>query len=127
VALIVVDASVVIAFRTPADTHHDRAVAAFARYRRADVVLPASAYAEILVEPAASGTRAVKRAKRVLQAFPMHVEPITQEIAERAAILRARLRLPDALVVATADVLDADAVLTADRRWSTVSRRVQVV
>jgi hypothetical protein len=30
-------------------------------------------------------------------------------------------------VVATADVLDADAVLTADRRWSTVSRRVQVV
>ena len=127
-ALIVVDASVVIAFRTPADAHHSGAVAALTgRHRRDDVVLPASAYAEVLVEPVASGPRAAARAKRVITAFPMRVEPITGEIAERAAVLRKRLRLPDALVVATADVLEADAVLTSDRRWAKVSRRVQVV
>jgi predicted nucleic acid-binding protein len=127
VALIVVDASVVIALRTPQDVHHAAAAAAFDRYRNDELVLPASAYAEMLVEPAAAGAAALRRAKRIVDAFPLRVEPITREIAERAAELRRTLRLPDALVVATGDRLGADAVLTADRRWSSASRRVRVI
>ncbi len=42
----------------------------------------------------------------------------------RAAITARRL--PDALVLATAEVDDAD-VLTADRRWSAYSARVTVL
>jgi PIN domain nuclease of toxin-antitoxin system len=37
------------------------------------------------------------------------------------------LRLPEALVVATAGVLDADVILTADEGWRTLSSSVQVV
>jgi predicted nucleic acid-binding protein len=50
-------------------------------------------------------------------------------VAERAASLRARhgaLRLPDALVLATADALDAT-VLTCDRAWARASRRARVL
>ena len=60
--------------------------------------------------------------------LPILVEPIGTEIARRAAELRRkRLRLPDALVLATGDELDADTVLTADRRWRKLSKRVEVV
>jgi hypothetical protein len=35
--------------------------------------------------------------------------------------------LPDALVIATADALEATLVLTADRTWTRVSRRAQMI
>ena len=60
----------------------------------------------------------------------LHVEPISAAIAERAAILRAShraLKLPDALVIATADALDASYLLTADRTWTRVSRRARLI
>ena len=37
------------------------------------------------------------------------------------------LRLPDALVLATGDVMEADVVLTCDARWGAWSERVEVV
>jgi PIN domain nuclease of toxin-antitoxin system len=46
------------------------------------------------------------------------------------AELRSRhrgLRLPDALVLATAEVDAADRVLTADKRWAAADERVEVV
>jgi PIN domain nuclease of toxin-antitoxin system len=57
------------------------------------------------------------------------LEPLTAEVAERAARLRSihrGLRLPDALVLATADVLEATA-LTADRAWARISRRARLI
>ena len=51
-------------------------------------------------------------------------------IAHRAAALRARhraLTLPDALVLATGDVLDATAVLTTDGAWRRFSRRARAI
>src|SRR2546428_547383 len=59
----------------------------------------------------------------------IRIEPLNEQIAERAARLRAHhrtLRLPDALVLATADALDATA-LTCDRSWARLSRRARVV
>ena len=50
---------------------------------------------------------------------------LDREVARRAATLRARhpsLRLPDALVIATAVELDADHLLTTDQRWKTLRR-----
>ena len=93
-------------------------------------MLPATAYAEVLVAPARRGAAAVDRVDEALAALALRVEPVTPAIARAAATLRARhrsLRLPDALVLATADVLGAANVLTADRAWSRISRKVRVV
>lgn len=46
---------------------------------------------------------------------------VDRRIAERAAELRTAkpsLRMPDALILATADVRQADVVITGDRRWA---------
>ena len=129
-ALVVLDASVVIAFLDSRDAHHEAAVAALRAHRSDDVVLPASAYAEILVEPLRRGVEAVTHVQQFVTGLVIRIEPLSAEIARRAAELRARhafLRLPDALVIATADHLNATAVLTGDRAWSRVSRRVRLV
>ena len=128
-ALTVLDASVVIAFLDADDAHHSAAVGAVGRVRGGQLVLPASAYAETLVDPWRSGAEAVTVVKHFLAELAIQIEPLTADIAERAARLRAAhrsLRLPDALVLATAEALDAIA-LTADRSWARVSRRARVV
>lgn len=127
-ALIVLDASVVIAHLDPADAHHAAARAALRAHEADDLRLPASAYAEALVEPAGKGRAAP--ARDAIRRLVLHIEPIGEAIAERAAALRAEhptLRLPDALVVACGQAIGAEAVLTADRRWRRVSDRVRVI
>lgn len=126
-ALIVLDASVVIAHLDAADALHRAATRALERHTDDDLRLPASAYAECLVEPAAKGKLA--QARGHIAALGFVVVPLDAAIAERAAAFRTgrrRLRLPDALVLATADELEADLVLTGDRRWRHL-RRVRVL
>jgi predicted nucleic acid-binding protein len=130
VALVVLDASVVIAFLDAADRHHQAAVGALARMQSEELVLPASAYAEILVGPATRGREAVAAVREFMADLAIRVEPISADIAERAAGLRALhrgLKLPDALVIATGDVIEAMSVLTADRSWSRLSRRARPI
>jgi PIN domain nuclease of toxin-antitoxin system len=55
---------------------------------------------------------------------------VDAETAKRAAFLRSRhqsLRLPDALVLATADAISASKVLTADRSWARISSVAEVI
>jgi PIN domain nuclease of toxin-antitoxin system len=128
VAIAVFDASVVIAFLDANDSHHERAIDVLAALT-ADRILPASAYAEVLVDPWRRGVEAVGAVRRFVSDLGIRIEPLTADVAERAARLRARhrsLRLPDALVLATADVLDAD-VLTCDRTWARLTRRARVI
>jgi predicted nucleic acid-binding protein len=128
VALIVLDASVLVALLDPADARHAAATAALRRYAGDDLRVPASAYAECLAGPASGGRLA--EAKRAIRSLVVEVVPITEDVAEEAAELRGRhpgLRLADALVVATAGVLDADVTLTADERWRDLSSSVEVV
>ena len=118
-ALIVLDASVMIAHRERDDAHHVAATAALRSHLDEEIVLPASAYSEILVGPARQGR--LKEVREQVVDMALRVEPISAAIAERAATLRAMrrsLRLPDALVLATADELGATSVLTTDARWS---------
>jgi len=81
-------------------------------------VIPASAYAEILVQPARRGPSEVKAVDGIVDSMPSAVVPIDRVIAASAARFRAQhgraLRLPDALVLAVAHVLGADRVLTTD-------------
>ena len=62
--------------------------------------------------------------------FGMRIVPLTVEIARRAALLRAQaqsLRLPDAIVLATGDLLNADIVLTGDGAWTKLSTRARLI
>lgn len=131
-ALTVLDAGVVIAVLEATDVHHEAARAALAG-AAADgdrFVLPVSAYAEVMVGPNRRGSEAVATVDGFVDALPATVEPATRAIAASAAALRSahpRLRLPDALVVATASSIRADRILTTDAGWPKLGVPVEVV
>ena len=127
-ALIVLDASVLIALLDPTDALHSAAADALRQHAADDLRIPAAAYAECLVGPARR--RRLQEAKAAIGSLMAELVDLTEEIAEEAAGLRARhraLRLPDAIVIATGDVLEADAILTGDARWRRISRRVRML
>lgn len=132
-ALTVVDAGILIAALDASDAHHAAAVAALRACRESGdaLVVPASAYAEALVGPSRRGAEAVATVDAFLDALPAAVEPATRDVAREAASLRARhgraLRLPDALVLATAVVIGAGRVLTTDAGWPASAGPVSVV
>jgi predicted nucleic acid-binding protein len=123
VALVVLDAGVVIAVLDTADSNHAAAVAALREHAGDDVRIPASALAEALVSPSRRGV--VQDIRETIASLGLVVVSLDEEIAVLAARLRARrrtVRLPDALVAATGDFLDADVVLTTDRRLARLPR-----
>lgn len=132
-ALTVLDAGVLIAVLDGGDAHHLAAEDALREAFAAgdDLVVPASAYAECLVAPLRRGPEAAAVVDDLLDALPARIVPISRGIARAAAELRAGhgrvLRLPDALVVATAMDLRADRLLTTDARWPSVDVAVEVL
>jgi predicted nucleic acid-binding protein len=129
VALTALDTSVLIALLDPADVHHEAARASLAAHADDDLRIPAHTLAEALVHPARAGKE--REARRLIASLEIAVDPIEEAVAVAAARLRAKhgnaLRMPDALVLAYADVHKAKNVLTADARWSAWSRRVELV
>ena len=116
-ALVVLDAGVVIAALETADANHAAAVAALRQHANDDVRIPASALAEALVSPSRRGV--VSEVRETIESLGLAVVPLDEDIAVLAAAVRARrrtVRLPDALVAATGDALEADVILTTDRR-----------
>ena len=118
------DAGVIIAFLDGDDSHHDAATTALANaFDHADrLSIAASALAECLVGPARRSTEAVELVHTAIGRLPASVVPLDEDIATRAAVLRARhrtLKLPDALVIATAETSGADRLITTDRKWPT--------
>ena len=120
--LTVLDAGVVIAGLDSNDAHHAAAGRALANAgrRRDQLVVPAPAYAEVLVRPAERGPAFVAQVDAALDVLGVTIAPVDREIARRAALIRSKhrsLRLPDALIIATAQELGADHLLTTDHRW----------
>lgn len=118
------DAGVVIAFLDGTDAHHDGARSALstALDNAERLSIAASALAECLVGPARRSTKAVELVRTVIDRLPVSVVQLDEEIATQAALLRARhrsLKLPDALVIATAEHSSADRLITTDRKWPT--------
>lgn len=127
-ALIALDASVLIALFDARDAHHQAARASLDAYADDDLRIPAHTLAEALVHPARAGKD--REARRLIAGLEIAVDPIDEAIAIAAAKLRAHhgaLRMPDALVIAYADVRKAKRVLTADARWTAWSRRAELV
>jgi predicted nucleic acid-binding protein len=110
----------VIALLSAADAHHARAVAEFgeASDRNDDLSMASSAYSEIMVH-------ALRQERggdidRLVDRLRVEIVTVDREIARCAAELRAMhrtLRLPDALVLAAAQLRGAR-LLTFDERLS---------
>ena len=116
------DAGVIIGFLDGDDSHHDTARAALSSSRKHgdQLFIAASALAECLVGPARRSAKAVELVRTAVHRLPVSVVDLDEEIATQAAILRARhrtLKLPDALVIATAATSGADQLITTDRKW----------
>ena len=127
-ALIIIDASVVIALLDPADALHAAARQEFDQVAGEELALPASALAETLVAPARAGK--LEEARQRIQALELLIADVDEDVALEAARWRgrhSRLRLPDALVLATAEVLNASVLLTGDANWKAISSRVRVI
>lgn len=121
--LTVVDAGILIAFLDENDAHHlgaNRELVS-AQQRSDRIALPASALAESLVSPARKGEFSIAAVREFIERLPLLIVEIGLEIAVESAKLRAshghKLKLPDALVVATAIQSGADVLITTDRGW----------
>jgi predicted nucleic acid-binding protein len=118
--LTVIDAGVLIGFLDESDVHHDASTREFeSARRRGEIVIPASALAESMVAPARNGDSSLEAVREFIDRLPVLVGDLGAEIAIIAAQIRARhgqrLKLPDALVVATAINWEADVLVTTDR------------
>ena len=123
---LVLDASVLIGLLDTADSHHERAIdeVEAADHEGRQLLLPASAYSETLV--AFARARRLDEARHAIGAMGITVVPLTDTIAERAAELRARhtsLRLPDAIVLASAQEIDGS-LLSYDRKLSRLASKL---
>jgi predicted nucleic acid-binding protein len=126
-ALTVIDAGVLIGFLDRNDPHSEAATDALAAtVDRGDrMVVPASALAEVLVGPARRGPGTVATVLELIERVPFEVAPLDRYVAVAAARLRAKhraIKLPAALVLATAEVLGADVFVTTDRGWPNARR-----
>jgi predicted nucleic acid-binding protein len=122
---LILDASVLIGLLDTADAHHRQAVddVEAADLAGERLLTPASAYSEALVSFARA--RRTSDARDAIAAIGISVTPMTSPIAEQAAELRAahdRLRLPDAIVLATTRELQAR-LLTYDDSLAKIARR----
>lgn len=120
---LILDASVLIGLLDDADAHHERAVDDVEAADEASTALvaPASAYSEAMV--AFARVDRIGGAREAIAAMGIRVSPLDARTAERAAELRARngrLRLPDAIVLATAHELGGD-LLSYDERLARYS------
>lgn len=126
------DAGIVIGVLDSYDAHHSAASSVLreALAHGHQLEMAASAFGECLVGPSRRGPAAVAVVRELFQRVPISVVALDADTAAAAALLRAThpsLRLPDALVIATASQRSADQLLTTDRRWPTVkSLRLKV-
>lgn len=115
---LILDANVLIGLLDASDAHHERAITDVEAADLAGraLILPASAYSEVLVAFARAERTA--EARHAIAAMGITVEPLDADTAARSAELRARhrrLRLPDAMVLAAATPAGRD-LLTYDAR-----------
>jgi predicted nucleic acid-binding protein len=132
VGTVVVDSSILLGFIDPTDAHYEGAKRAIAENKEAgnSFLVPTVVLAETMVGTARRGRQAVERTRTLLTTIFGPPRVIDDNVAVEAAYLRAKhksLRLPDALVIATGIVDHADTILTADKRWESIDKRVEVL
>jgi predicted nucleic acid-binding protein len=131
---IVLDSDAVVAFLDRGDALHDAADEAIRDLiGNHHLLVSAVTYAEVLTA-ARLGHHDEEQIRRFFFELTAGILSVDVEIAEKAAELRSRLkslRIPDALILATADIApEVELVLTGDKqmeRLSGLACRVQVL
>jgi predicted nucleic acid-binding protein len=129
---VILDSSVLLAVLDPRDALHGPASEAVRDEYRAgqSFMIPTTVLAEVLVGASRQGKDVAADVESRVDRLVADVRAIDRPVARRAAELRAlntAIKLPDALVIATGQVADATTILTADKRWQGIDRRVRVV
>ena len=122
-ALVLVDSAPIIYILEANARHAARFAPLFQRHADGDLALAVSTVtvAEVLTGPLKAGEEALaKRYRAALESW--QVVDLTTDVAESAARLRAQygLKLPDAVQLASALAINADAMVTHDRDFSRV-------
>jgi len=121
--VVLLDSSTVVGFLDRDDALHadaDRRLRALAGRER--LIVSVVSYAEVLTG-ARLGHHDIDTVQGFFAQLIDDVVVVDVEVAERASVLRAAkrsLRMPDALILATADVRQADVVLAGDEGWGDV-------
>ncbi len=113
--MIVLDAGVLIGYLDRDDSHHARSVTVMNESASEELHLPASAYADVMVGAHRAGI--ADEVRKRIDELELLIDPIDRAMADAAARFRAThrsLRLPDALLLATAHQVDGE-VITTDR------------
>ena len=130
--VVLLDSVAIAGFLDRDDSFH---VAADARIRelagRDRLIASVISYAELLTG-AGLGRHDVASVRGFFADLIDEICDVDRDVAERAAALRTAkpsLKMPDALILATADLHDSDLVVTADHRWPGVlaDRRIEVL
>jgi predicted nucleic acid-binding protein len=124
VGLILLDSNVIVGFLDADDVLHEAAVGKFKEIVSShQLVASAVSYAEVMTA-VALGHHPKKGVERFFDVLIKELLPAGRSVAARAAELRGKrvsLKMPDALILATADLHDdVDTVLCADGEWSKV-------
>jgi predicted nucleic acid-binding protein len=122
-ALLLVDSAPIIYVLESHEKFAPRFAPMFERHARGEIALAVTTVtvAEVLTGPLAAGEEALaKRYRATLETW--HVVDFGVDIAESAARLRAtyHLKLPDAIQLASALAIGADALVTHDRDFAKV-------
>ena len=126
---VAVDGGLIIALFDASDAHHAWSVEQIQEIvtARHVIVISALTVAEVLVRPAQAGAADAVRAD--LMSLRPRIVDVDADIAARAAELRAsrsRLRLPDAIIVATALFVQCDYLVTTDQRMANAADDIPV-
>ncbi len=116
------DSSAIIGFLHADDALHPAADQAIRTLAREHVLAVSAVSCAEVLTGAKLGHHGEATCRRFLTEVATHHLPVDTPTAERAAELRARnrtLRMPDALILASAD-LGADVVVSGDERWADV-------
>jgi predicted nucleic acid-binding protein len=126
---VAVDSGVLIALFDSSDVHHVWSVEQIQEIvtARHAIVISALTVAEVLVRPAQAGAAEAVRAD--LTSLRPRVVDVDADLAARAAELRASrsgLRLPDAIIVATALLAQCDYLVTTDQQMANAADGIPV-
>jgi predicted nucleic acid-binding protein len=129
VPTVMLDTNIISSLLNPDDMLHLDAFAAVRRWedRAASFTISAITWSELRVGAVRKGVEAEKALAEFRAAAIDRIVVVDEATAESAAQLRARdltVRVPDALIIATARAEGFDALLTADRKFPGIAPEI---
>ncbi|GII83598.1 hypothetical protein Ssi03_15880 [Sphaerisporangium siamense] len=119
---VMLDTNIVAGLLDPGDALHEGALDAVRRWegRAASFAISVITWSELRVGAVRRGPMAEKALAEFRSAAVDRIVAVDEAVAESAALLRARdltLRMPDALIIATAREAGAEALLSGDQKF----------